>query len=167
MKTWQQILIAADVFVRFLERGSFYDRPYTGDLSGKFVTADAVDARRFATDDSFDEFDEWETVSDSSNVFPDDFEWSLLVKSQLRKNGHWGIESKNFNGTIEKWSDLTSFSMLELMRRDVEIIFQCYANEYFPSIWKDILNVYLNGGFPCGWNGRYPGGQLVVFSNVS
>lgn len=166
MKTWQQILVEADVFVRFLERGSFYDRPYKGDLSGKFVTADAVEARRFATDDSFDKFDEWETVSESPGVFPDNFEWSRLVKTQLRKNGYWDIESKNFNGAVEKWSDSTSCPMLELMHRDIEVIFQCYTNEHFPDIWKDILSVYLNDGFPCGWNGRYPDGQLVVFSNV-
>ena len=34
------------------------------------------------------------------------------------------------------------------MYRDIEIIFQCYANDYFPKIWKDILEVYLNDGFP-------------------
>ncbi|WP_193102279.1 hypothetical protein [Burkholderia sp. Z1] len=165
MKTWQQILTEADVFVRFLERGSFYDGPYKGDLPRKFVTTDVVAARHFATDDSLDEFDEWETVSDSSNVFPNDFEWSRLIKVQLGKNGYWGIESKNFNGAVEKWSDSTSCRMLELMCRDTEIILQCYANEYFPSIWEDILNVYLNDGFPCGWKGRYPDGELVVFSN--
>jgi hypothetical protein len=51
------------------------------------------------------------------------------------------------------------------MYRDIGIIFQCYANDYFPTIWKEILEVYLNGGFSCGWDGHLPEGKIVVFSN--
>ena len=30
---------------------------------------------------------------------------------------------------------------------------------------NNLLQVYLAGGWPCGWEGEYPKGRLVVFSN--
>ena len=56
-KSWQQILLEAEVFIRFLGKDSFYDTPYQASLANEFVTTDAAVARRFATDDSFDDFD--------------------------------------------------------------------------------------------------------------
>jgi hypothetical protein len=165
MKTWQQMLVEADDFVKFLEKDSFLDVPYQRDAYDTLVTTSVVVARNFALNDSFDDFDEWETVTNSESVFSGDFEWSRVVKTQLRKNAYFGLESKRFNGAIEKWSNSTSCPLIELMLRDIEIIFQCYANGRFPAIWKEILDVYLKNGFPCGWNGRYPEGQIVVFSN--
>ncbi|WP_175954861.1 hypothetical protein [Burkholderia sp. BCC0405] len=102
MKARQQILTEADEFVRFLERGSFCDRPYRDDLSGGYITTDTAVARHFARNDSFDEFDEWITVTDSAGMFADTFEWSRLIMVRFRKNGYGDIESKNFNGVIEK-----------------------------------------------------------------
>ena len=35
----------------------------------------------------------------------------------------------------------------------------------FLQSGKKILEIYLNGGFPCGWDGHLPEGKIVVFSN--
>jgi len=51
------------------------------------------------------------------------------------------------------------------MMDDMEHILQCYANDYFPPLWKDILTAYLNNGLPCGWSDFPPNGKLVVYSN--
>ena len=51
------------------------------------------------------------------------------------------------------------------MKRDFRTLFNCYTSEVFPELWKDIFTVYLHNGFPCGWEGEYPEGRLVVFSN--
>ncbi|OMG71366.1 hypothetical protein BW685_21490 [Burkholderia ubonensis] len=166
MKPWHDILIAADPLVRFLEQDDFFGTAYRGDPTTHLVVRDAAVARHFATDDSFDDFDEWESVSDGVEVFPEDFEWSRQVKHELAKNRCWGIEGKRFNGADLKWADAVSCPLIELMLRDIGILFQCYANDCFPPIWDRVLRVYLDGGFPCGWDGRYPDGRLVVYSNV-
>ena len=53
----------------------------------------------------------------------------------------------------------------EMMEIHFDKIFNCYANNYFPPIWQNILQVYYEGGLPCGWSGLYPEGKMVVFSN--
>ena len=47
----------------------------------------------------------------------------------------------------------------------MDILLNCYANNYMPEIWKDILYVFQHNGFPCGWKGDYPEGKMIVFSN--
>lgn len=39
-------------------------------------------------------------------------------------------------------------------------------NEYLGSpsaLFEKILSTYENGGWPCGWLGKYPAGKLIVF----
>lgn len=165
MKKWEQILEEASPFVAFLERGNFFSTKFQ--LSGNFtVITDAIIGRNYASNSSFDSFDEWETVSNSYEIFPETFEWSQRVKAKLEKNNFFNFEENNFNGAKQKWDFDESCMLIELMYRDIEIIFQCYANDYFPEVWKNILEVYLNDGFPCGWDGHLPEGRLVVFSNM-
>ena len=45
----------------------------------------------------------------------------------------------------------------------MDILLNCYANNYMPEIWKDILYVFQHNGFPCGWKGDYPEGKMIVF----
>lgn len=165
MKTWQQILIEADAFVKFLSQDSLYAKPYNGGLPEEFVLTDATIARLVASGGRPEGFEDWESLTDSINTFPEDFEWNRSVKSKLQKNKYFDLESKNFNGAIEKWSTPTSCLLLELIYRDIDTIFQCYANNHFPDIWVRIMDAYLNDGFPCGWKGNYPEGSLIVFSN--
>ncbi|OBY76078.1 hypothetical protein [Acinetobacter gyllenbergii] len=164
MKTWDQVLESAIEFVAFLEKGNFYSSEFNTENDYKIIH-DANLGIDYATNDSFDDFDEWETVTDSMNIFPESFEWSDRIKYKLKKNNFFGFEAQQFNGAKEKWMCGEACLIVELMKRDIGIIFQCYANDHFPNIWKEILSVYLNGGFPCGWDGHYPEGRLVVFSN--
>lgn len=163
-KHWKDLVVVAAPFIEYLEKDSYFAKPYSGDGSNKLIIQDGKAAFKYASDDSFDDFDEWETVTDSEAVFPESFDWSSWIDHNLHKNRYFGIEEKNFNGADIK---LTQGPCLlhELMIRDMRIILNCYSNEYFPDIWKTILDVYLHDGFPCGWDGRYPEGKLVVFSN--
>lgn len=165
INNWSDLLIAAKPLVDFLGRGSYYQSNYRGQSSGELILTDVVAARKFATDDSFDLFDEWQTVSDSPSIFPADFEWSRFIDYNLKKNAYFNLEAKNFSGADVKWETSGACLLIELMHRDMRILLNCYANQHFPAIWQRILNVYLEDGFPCGWNGRYPVGELVVFSN--
>jgi hypothetical protein len=162
---WIDLLAAAKPLVGFLSQGDFFARGYHGTTNRRLVLEDASVARRYATDDSFDSFDEWQTVSDDPRVFPDSFEWKRWIDHNLRKNNYFDIASKDFNGADAKWMVDGSSQLFELMHRDIRIFMNCYANEFFPPIWLDMLDVYLNDGFPCGWSGRRPDGELVVFSN--
>ncbi|WBS02562.1 hypothetical protein OU994_30720 [Pseudoduganella sp. SL102] len=164
-KHWNDLVISAAPFIEFLERDRYFDSAYFGDRSGKLIIEDASLAFNYASDESFDNFDGWETVTDSDAVFPDSFEWSSWVSHNLRKNNYFSFESKDFCNADGKWAQGGVCLLRELMSRDIKIILNCYSNDFFPNIWRDILNVYLNNGFPCGWDGRYPDGKLVVFSN--
>ncbi|MFI8147053.1 hypothetical protein [Acinetobacter sp. ABJ_C5_2] len=164
MKNWDEVLEAASAFVAFLEKGNFFSRKFQ--THGNYhIINDATIGRDYALNSSFDNFDEWETVSNSYEVFPESFEWNQRISAKLEKNNFFDFHIKNFNGALKKWEYEDSCLLIELMYRDIEIIFQCYANDYFPKIWNDILEVYLNDGFPCGWDGHLPGGKLVVFVN--
>jgi hypothetical protein len=169
-KTWAETFEAAAPWVEFLQRDSLFDAPYSGSVDGIMVVTDARVANNFAVKQT-DEFSEWlEITNGDEAAFPDTFEWDYNLHSRLRKkyNNYFGFASKNFNGADEKFfqaSNQVCSQVIELMPRDIQIIFECYANDYFPPLWKRILDVYLHDGFPCGWNGHYPEGRLVVFSN--
>ena len=39
-----------------------------------------------------------------------------------------------------------------------------YKDKYeFPMIYTKLLNVYKKGHFPCGWDGNYPDGNLLIY----
>ncbi len=37
------------------------------------------------------------------------------------------------------------------------------TKQQLPMFFSGLLNVYRNGHFPCGWDGPYPGGYLVIY----
>jgi len=162
---WNRLLANACPLVAYLGRMSYFGKGYSGSACNRIVLKDEVAAFNYASDDSGETFDEWETVSDSPDVFPDDFEWKSWIDHNLTKNDYFGLTSKDFNGADTKWTQSGICLLHELMHRDIRILLNCYANNFFPAIWQQILDVYLNDGFPCGWQGRYPEGELVVFSN--
>jgi len=109
-------------------------------MSGDYkIITDAKVGINYATNDGFDSFDEWETVMDTPNIFPDDFEWSDKIKYKLKQNNYFDFEQKEFNGAKEKWDYGEACILTELMYRDTGIIFQCYTNDCFPENWKKFL----------------------------
>jgi hypothetical protein len=52
-------------------------------------------------------------------------------------------------------------------RVDWDIIHLCMEAEYAdvcpPAFYAGISYFYVNGHFPCGWNGEYPKGMLVIY----
>lgn len=45
-------------------------------------------------------------------------------------------------------------------------LFNCYINKKYDindSFWNLIFSIYKAKLFPCGWNGVFPNGKLVVF----
>ena len=98
--------------------------------------------------------------------FDDSFEWHYLFGPKLIDSNCLGALDKNFHGVNEKLTYQNTTNLLhETFFRDMEILLNCYANNFIPEIWKDILYVYQHNGLPCGWKGDYPEGKMIVFSN--
>jgi hypothetical protein len=165
MSNWTDLLIKAKPLVEFLGRREYFHRAYSGDRLESLVITDASLGMDFAINDSFEKFDEWETVTDSISVYPEEFEWKRWIDVGLEKNSYFGLCDSNLHGADLKWSVEGICPLLELMQRDMRILLNCYANQIFPAIWTRIEAAYYSDGFPCGWDGRYPAGKLVVYSN--
>ncbi|MBE0441136.1 MULTISPECIES: hypothetical protein [Gammaproteobacteria] len=161
MKKWNDILESAQEFVDFLERDTFFDKPFVNTINALVISDPLLGFKYANQDDEVQSFPAWESISRGEYSFPDSFELYGYVGHQLLKNNFFNIQSKNFSGFNELWDS----TMAELITDDMYYIFQCYANNYFPPLWKDILTAYLNNGLPCGWSDFPPKGKLVVFSN--
>lgn len=164
-KKWAEILCEAKPLVDLLSNNDLFNKPYK-DTIGAFVIHDPKIGIMYATDHSNDQLIDWESISDSEETFPENFEWNGTIDRRVLIDDYFGIEKKNFNGADTKWTTPTSCILKELMYRDIRILLTCYANNSFPPIWKDILTTYLNNGFPCGWKPDHLGGKIVVFSNI-
>jgi hypothetical protein len=61
-------------------------------------------------------------------------------------------------------TDLTD--VIPTLGEELEVTIQrCFYNESYdrPSaLFSQILDVYEQGGWPCGWLGKYPDGKLIV-----
>ena len=160
MKSWEQLQLDAAEFIAFLELGNFFSQPFTT-TKNYGITTDADEAIEMAGR----QFSVRENVF-ACNVFPEDFVWNTpSIDRKLEKNHHFEFASKNFNGADTKLSVHGVSILLETMDIDIGYIFACYFNDYFPELWNEILEIYMNNGFPCGWEGEYPQGRLVVYSN--
>lgn len=51
--------------------------------------------REYASNSSFDDFDEWETVTNSYESFPETFKWDPKITSKLEVNNYFNFEGKN------------------------------------------------------------------------
>ena len=88
MKTWDQVVESAAEFISFLEKGNFYNTKFSTEKDYKIIF-DSILRIDYATNDSFDDFDEWETVTDTPDVFHKDFIWNDRIKYKLSKNNYF------------------------------------------------------------------------------
>ena len=162
-KTWDEILESAQPVVDFLSSDSFFSRPYDGDRERFIVTASPEEARYLLSD----EWDEWEEIIDAQQFSGlENFDWHYLVGSKLINTNCLGALDKDLHGVDKKLTIEGGANLLEeTMPDNMRVLLNCYANNYVPEIWKDILYVFQHNGFPCGWKGDYPEGKMIVFSN--
>ena len=101
-----------------------------------------------------------------SRPYDGDFDWHYLIGRKLIKTNCLGALDKNLHGADKKLTIEGVVNFLEeTMPYYMKILLNCYANNYIPEIWKDILYVFQHNGFPCGWKGDYPEGKMIIFSN--
>lgn len=161
MKKWNDMLESAQEFVDFLERDTFFDKPFVNTIDALVVTDPKIGWEYAHGQEDDQPFPEWEDISKGEDSFPDNFQYLDSIYYGLQKNNYFNIEQKKFSGINELWDN----NIADMMIGDMIYIFNCYANDYFPPLWKDILAAYLNNGLPCGWSDFPPNGKLVVYSN--
>jgi hypothetical protein len=43
------------------------------------------------------------------------------------------------------------------------IVEDAYADLEPPTFYRDLFDVYARGRFPCGWEGAFPAGRVLVW----
>ena len=162
MKSWEQLQLDAAEFIAFLEQGNFFSQPFTTTKNYRIITAPAL-AMDIAANYAGEQFHDREDAFEYD--FPEYFESLGRLDDKLNECNDFDYNKKNFNGADIKLTYDGIGVLIEMMDIDIRNIFKCYANDYFPELWKEILEIYMNNGFPCGWEGEYPQGRLVVYSN--
>ena len=101
---WNDLIVNARPLIDHLSRDAFFQSKYSGIENGRLVITDPVAAMAYTLDDSSDMFDVWETVTDSDQVFPDDFEWKRWIIHNLNQNNYFDLTKKDFKGADLKFS---------------------------------------------------------------
>lgn len=99
-----------------------------------------------------------------------------LAKNQKNEyNQHWNenvrkIKSAYLPPILEKISAAPNYlgfsnEFLVDIRFNLLAIFMSdmYSTFYSDEFFNKLLEVYLSGHLPCGWHGKYPSGELMVF----
>lgn len=122
----------------------------------------------------------------SSQNLPDDYEyWTGLrernyaekLDSLQKLLGNERLKDEYFNA-----ADEVDGEMLKLIKKqtsklglekgvagaiseDFTKILEKRAFRSKPHEWAErMFRIYMSGGWPCGWHGKYPAGQLIVYS---
>ena len=154
-KTWESILLEKKSFFDFLNRPAFFDGPYRGDKEKVKLIFDATLAARYSIDDSGDEFEDWQTLLES--VTPAWPEMPRLLGKKIIEALDL-ISDKDHSGVSEA-------PLINNMQGDIYRLLHSYAYGEVDPLWKSVEEAYLSGGIPCGWDGKYPEGRMVVYSN--
>lgn len=101
--------------------------------------------------------------------------------SYLRKNNNaiyereWNTHSKKYRAEyVNPLCDIlqTKFpndekhkTLINLVRSNIIILFMynLYSDYYKSRFLDEMLEIYLSGHMPCGWEGNYPHGKFEVF----
>jgi hypothetical protein len=140
----------------FCQNGKLLDKDDNNHDDHAFVIYDCDEAQRLSCDN---EKDGWIGLTEDEYVKLD-FNcprWfstkvdDILVKPLRAKSNDSELAARIPN----LWEDVSA------------VLRYCLANRNatHPSLLFDrIERAYLDGGWPCGWKGKYPDGQLIVFS---
>lgn len=87
--------------------------------------------------------------------------WNILVryiKDNVISKIIGNIESQvTYLGLPEDIIDSIKFDIVNI------IMVLTYQDYYDSPFYRNMLKIYLNGHLPCGWNGKYPKGNVYVY----
>jgi hypothetical protein len=156
--------------IKLLESGRLFFGRYNGDVEGVQITRDYKVAEIYATIQSAQEFgyaigekypnwlgDNFSCWSDVVSNATDAFVDRERIPEEKLSKLLWGY-ALDFPEAIKQ--------SIPTLRDEIDTMSMwCLKNEIYgrPSIFfSRILAVYEQGGWPCGWLGKYPEGKLIV-----
>lgn len=150
-RNWEDIIFEAWPLLRPV----FFDKPYVGNSKGHRIIYDLDEATHCSTDDSDDALENWQGLLES--VTP---AWPEMPRK---------IE-RHILQALDQMTGKCYFSdshcaLVNNMQGDMARLMHCYAYGTVHQLWKAVQQAYLDGGMPCGWEGRYPKGRMLIFSN--
>lgn len=78
----------------------------------------------------------------------------MLRREGLERN----VKKHNFSEEISKeLINEISFNIISIFMAD-------FYSEYYQCVfYENVLKIYLAGQLPCGWDGKYPEGRIMVY----
>lgn len=120
MKKWNDILDSTHELVTFLEKDTFFDKPFTNTMNALVVT-DAKLGFKYANQDDEDQnFPAWLPFS-RLGIFLESFEFYDSVRYGLEKNNYFNLEQKDFSGINRLWDNNIADMMIGDMIYDIYI----------------------------------------------
>ena len=160
MKNLSEVLLAEPDLVSFLNRKDYFGEKYNGLLEEYLVITDPIQADYYFHLDA--DYGNWNSIQNSDwgeieeLTSPEFMSESLTFVAENILD-----ESKSFHGAevvLENLQDNIISDICGFLEfGNIEI--------HTPPIWQSMKYVYLHNGWPCGWDGDYPRGRMVVFSN--
>lgn len=92
------------------------------------------------------EYSKWNSLSKEAKLFMDDEVMPLLHEIKEKKN------------LDQIFIDCVQWDILGSIMEDAYQNCSCRA-----TFFSQLLSIYEGGHFPCGWEGEWPDGKLVVF----
>lgn len=156
---YQEIFDSSPELVKFCERGRLLDGPYRGDFTKAAVIHDGNEALLTSGTERDGGYEFWPDLCEREYVKLgfDCPQWlpgkidQFLVDPLRRRTNDEGLV-------------LEISTIWDAVQQD---IWFCMANRISPrarDFFTLIEKAYLLSGWPCGWKGKFPEGQLVVFS---
>lgn len=149
--------------------GNYYDHK-------NIIIESEKDAIEFSTDQDIDlnygkEYKYWidfiEDRADMSSI------WNLESKLDQSVQKEYKVLLKHyleeeFSRQLFESADLKGFSS-ELQGHLDSYLFVIFNYKMFfeeiPLFWQEILFILEHGGFPTGWKGQFPKGQIIIYNH--
>ncbi len=141
--------------------------------TSEIIISDQDDAITFATDQDVD-YLKGADYRDWTHILEDQDSVYKLLQSKNRFQGEedfMAIYNKHYEKLniilfdVCRTVNLSNFLMDCLSAQFYNIFSSSIIYDELPSFSKKLLLVLENGGFPCGWKGDFPEGQLIVYNH--
>ncbi|MFI8619135.1 hypothetical protein ACIGHN_26910 [Acidovorax sp. NPDC077693] len=144
----------------FLEKKEFFEKPYGGSKDDFLVVTDPKLADMYFN--RVTDFGDWGDVQNYGYGDIDELPGDEFMRSRLKYVGDALIsKEKDFHN-----ANCAAVNLQDNMISDFCNLFDLCCMEMKPSpVWMAIKYAYLHSGWPCGWDGEFPTGRMVVFSN--
>jgi len=78
----------------------------------------------------------------------------IRYDSKICKKIQEGISIKSLPESI---IDDIKFNLITILMSDL------FSDYYNSEFYRQLYQIYISGHLPCGWEGKYPSGRMIVF----